>query len=433
MEQLLHYVWRHRLFPLEPMTTTDGQPLEVIDPGLHNTDAGPDFINAKVRIGGTLWAGNVEIHLRSSDWQRHGHHLDAAYDNVILHVAENVDADVLTSNGKLLPQMQLVVPDSVRHNYAQLSHNDSYPRCWRVVPQLSQLTVHSWLSALLWERLSQRAQLCLNRLRETDGDWERTMFITLARAFGFGKNGDAFEFWARHLALHAAAKHRDNLMQLEALFLGSAGLLAPESLPQHLRAEAQGDAYFLQLQHEWTYLAHKFQLQAVMHSSQWRYLRLRPQNFPHLRIVQLAQLYHSRKAGFAALLKADSRASQHACLVTEPSEYWHTHYLFGAVSPAKRKRLSPASLDLLIINAVVPMRFAHGIAHADEDIQEASIAILEELKPERNYIMRQWQQCGIESESAADSQSLLQLKLNYCDRHDCLRCRFAYEYLKLKS
>ncbi len=430
MEKLLHYVWRHRVFPLDTLATTDGQPVEVIDPGLPNHDAGPDFFNAKVRIGGTLWVGNVEIHLLASDWNRHAHQTDEAYNSVILHVVEKADTAITTADGKCPPQLELPIPEQVREGYEQLSQREDYPRCWPIIPKLSTLTTHAWLSALLAERLQERAERCLERLSAVDGDWERTFFITLARNFGFGLNGDAFEAWARHLPLHAAAKHRDNPFQLEALFLGTAGLLEVASIPHSVSEDAENDDYLRRLRAEWLYLKHKFQLEMPMRCHLWRYLRLRPQNFPHLRLIQLAMLYHRQTASLSAVLKAGSREALHAALDTSVSEYWQTHYLFGMPSRRNEKRLSEASRDLLIINTVVPICFAHGQAHNNEAEQERAIALLEQLKAEKNFIIRQWLKCGLEVDSAADSQALIQLKREYCDRNDCLRCRFGYEYLK---
>lgn len=433
MEKLLHYVWRHRMFPLEPLHTTDGEAIEVLDPGLKNTDAGPDFFNAKVRIGGTMWVGNVEIHLRSSDWERHGHHTDAAYNSVILHVAELVDADVVTADGKRPPQLQLAIPDSLRRDYNTLCRTEDYPRCWTIIKGVPRLVTHSWLSALLAERLTERAAMVTERLRLTDGDWERAFFITMARNFGFGINGEAFEYWARHLPLHAAAKHRDDAFQLEALFLGAAGLLRDEAIPPSARKAAANDLYLRRLRTEWAFLAHKFQLPEPMEAKQWRYLRLRPQNFSHLRIVQLAQLYFRRTAGLANILEAKDRKALHVCFNTGVSEYWRSHYLFGLESEAKDKTLSTASRDLIIINTVVPTLFAYGQEHHDEGLQERAVELLESMKAEQNFIMRQWQQCGLAVDNAADSQALIQLKREYCDRLDCLRCRFGYEYLKKDS
>lgn len=432
MEQLLHYVWQYRLLPPGPLETTDGRSVEVLDPGLHNHDSGPDFFNAKVRLGGMLWVGNVELHLRSSDWQRHGHQDDTAYNSVILHVAEHVDADVQTQDGRQLPQMQLSIPDSIRERYGELSATQDYPRCWRIIRDLPRLKVHSWLSALLCERLTERSEACMRRLQLVNGDWERTAFITLARNFGFGVNGDAFEAWARHLPLHAAAKHRDDLFQVEAIFLGSAGLLEADAMPPSAVEAAATDVYLARLRKEWAYLVHKFSLDTPMDHSLWRYLRLRPQNFPHLRIAQLAQLYHRQTASLAALMEATTREKLHEALDTEPSAYWRDHYLFGLPSRPSRKRLTATSRDLIIINTICPLLFARGQALGDEKLMERATALLEELRPEQNFITRQWHQCGIDVSSAADSQALIQLKREYCDRHDCLRCRFGYEYLKAK-
>ncbi len=430
MEALLHYVWKHRFFPSSPLKTTMGDNIEIIDPGLHNYNAGPDFFNAKVRINGTLWVGNVEMHIKASDWLRHGHNRDNAYNNIILHVVEVADTEIMTADGKRPPQLVLHIPDKVQESYNRLSQTEDYPRCWPIIPSLSTMMVHNWMSALLAERLHERAQQCLDRLENAQGDWERTAFITLARNFGFGINGDAFEAWARKFPLHAAAKHRDNLFQLEALFLGSAGLLEHNAIPPSAQEAAERDEYLQQLRKEWVYLAHKFQLPPAMEAHRWRYLRLRPQNFPHLRIVQLANLYYKQTARLSTFLQTTSREGLHQAFETGATNYWQTHYLFGIPNDKNEKRLSPASRDLLIINTVCPLLYAHGMSHNDEHEQERAIELMEQLRPERNFIIRQWQQCGVSVESAADSQALIQLKRMYCDRHDCLRCRFGFEYLK---
>lgn len=430
MEKLMHYVWKQRLLPATPLCTTDGTPVEVIDPGLHNHDAGPDFFNAKVRIGGTLWAGNVEMHLRASDWFRHRHDTDPAYNSVILHVVTDADCEVTTADGKQPLQMVLPIPPAIREDYAQLCRTEEYPRCWPIIPKVPPITVHAWMSALLFERLNERSQRCLDWLDSMRGDWERTAWVALSRNFGFGLNGDAFELWARRLPLSACAKHRNDLFQLEALFLGTAGLLDPASLPPSTREAGAADPYFRKLGAEYAYLAKKFTLDEPMAATRWRYLRLRPQNFPHLRLAQLATLYYRGTAGFATLMHHTTRDQLHAALDTQPSDYWQRHYLFGMESKPSAKRLSEASRDLLIVNTVVPLLFAHGVRTANESAQERAIALLESLKAEQNFIIRQWQQCGLAVANAADSQALIQLKRNYCDRSDCLRCRFGYEYLK---
>ncbi len=420
MEKLLHYAWQHRLFPAAPLVTTDGQPVEVIDPGLHNNDAGPDFFNAKVRIGGTVWVGNVELHLHSGDWQRHGHNADAAYNNVVLHVVADADTEVYTADGRQLPQLVLPVPATLSEGYEELLAEERYPPCYRIVPRLEPLTVSGWLSALTAERLEAKAGRIGVLVNDTVSDWEYVCFATLARNFGFGVNSDAFEEWARHVNLQQIGKHRDSLFQVEAYFMGQAGLLD--------KPPATADDYYTRLREEYLFLAHKFTL-TPLPADRWRFLRLRPQNFPYIRLSQLARLYHEGRAEFARLLEAESPADLRACLATSVTPYWETHYAFGRESRRHVKALQRASLDLLIINTIVPLFFAYGRWKFDENLCERAFALLEQLDAENNFITRSWREAGLRVASAADSQALVHLRRNYCDRKDCLRCRFGYEYL----
>lgn len=403
MERLLHYVWKHKILPLKPLVTEDGQTVEVIDPGLHNHNQGPDFFNAKIRFGGTLWAGNVEIHLRSSDWYRHNHESDPAYNSVILHVVGEIDAEVKTQEGKTLPQVQLNIPESIRQSYEELCKTEDYPRCHRIISSIPSIKTHQWMDALLVERLKERSELLTQRAERTGDDWERATFVTLSRSFGFGLNGDAFERWAMRIPLSAAGKHRDDLFQIEALFLGMAGLIADVQA-----VKSSQDVQLLQ--QEFNFLKHKFSLGDTMKQEDWRFLRTRPKNFPYVRILQIAELYHSGKAQMSRLLEAKSVEELQKCLTV--------------------KGMTAASRRLLIINTVVPLLFAYGRHISDEEICQRSVRLLEELPAEENYILRQWQSCGLEVKTAADSQALIQLKRQYCDRIDCLRCRFGYEYLK---
>ena len=426
MEQLLHYCWKHKMWPINTLTTTDGRIVEVIDPGLHNRNAGPDFFNAKVKIDGTLWVGNIEIHDKASNWYLHGHDRDANYDNVVLHVVGQADRDVQTSKGNFLPQMCLTVPPSVQDNYDELLKTDSYPPCYRIIPNLSRLTVHSWMAALQTERLEHAIQ---ERVRQANGSWEQAYFITLARNYGFGINGEAFEEWARHIPLSAVGKHRDDLFQIEAIFMGQAGLLALETIPERYQKDALNEGYFARLRNEYQYLAHKFSLQP-MDYKRWRFLRLRPQNFPHIRISQLANLYYQHKAGLSELMACQDMASLSERLRTQVTPYWETHYTFGSESIRNAKHLSPFSINLLIINTCIPMLFAYGRHTSREELCDRAFDFLEALKTESNHIIRMWQECGLEVKSAGDSQALIQLKKEYCDKRDCLRCRIGYEYLR---
>ncbi|MBR5204884.1 MAG: DUF2851 family protein [Bacteroidaceae bacterium] len=421
MEQLLHYVWKHKIFPLKELRTTSGQQLEVIDAGLANSNAGPDFFNAKIKLDGVLWVGNIEIHTASSDWMKHNHHTDPAYDNVILHVATHIDAEVKRSNGETIPQLQMECPEQVQKNFDELKATDSYPPCYRIIPTLSPFMIHSWMSALQTERFEQKNAQLIERFRFCNNHWEDTLFITLARNFGFGLNGDAFETWAKNIPLRAIDKHRDNLFQIEASFFGQAGILA----------DADGDEYYLKLKREYEYLAHKFSL-TPMDVTRWRFLRLRPNNFPHVRIAQLASLYHRSYGLLSMLMEKATLKEVRELLRGGTSEYWLNHYTFGGLSPAIPKTLSDNSLNLLVINTVVPFLYAYGMHRGKEELCARATAFLEELKPENNHIIRMWSQCGLKVSHAGDSQALIQLKKEYCDKKKCLYCRIGYEYLKRK-
>ena len=429
MEELLHYTWKHKLFPLKELTTTDGRAVEIIDPGLHNHNSGPDFFNAKVRIGETLWVGNVEIHTKASDWYHHHHDTDPAYNNVVLHVCETTDTEVTNSQGQYIAQMQLSVPNSVSEHYEELLQTDSYPPCYRIIPELSRLTVHAWMASLQTERLEQKTEAIRRRAELCGGSWEDAYFVTLARNYGFGINGDTFEQWAHHVPLSVVGHHRDDLFQIEAIFMGQAGLLEIDTVPAHYQKDALNDGYLARLRNEYQYLAHKFQLRP-MDASLWNFLRLRPQNFPHIRLSQLANLYYERKAGLSQLLECKTTDELRGLLSSHVTPYWETHYTFGSLSSKNAKRLSLGSLNLLIINTAIPVLFAIGRHRQREDLCDRAFDLLEQLKPENNHITRMWQQCGLAVQSAGDSQALIQLKKEYCDRKDCLRCRIGYEYLK---
>jgi len=345
MELLLHYTWQHRLFPSDILRAESGRRIDVIDPGLHNLHDGPDFFNAKIKIGDTLWVGNVEIHDRSSDWYRHGHDSDERYNNTILHVATIIDREVRTQKGDVVEQVQLSVPTDVLRNYTALLNEEHYPPCYRVIPKLPALTQHAWLSALTVERLEAKTERILKYLEQTEGDWERTFFVALARNFGFSTNAEAFEEWALSFPLSAVGKHRDDRFQVEAIFFGQAGFLADEFV-----AAEQRDDYFKKLQKEYRFLAHKFSLKP-MDWHRWRFMRVRPPAFPTVRLSQLAELYWEQRVDFSQLIGTADFDALRALLRVGPTPYWETHFAFGreAAGEAEKKarQLSAQSLDLL--------------------------------------------------------------------------------------
>ena len=431
MEQLLHYCWKHKMWPMEGLLTTDGRVVEVIDPGLHNHNAGPDFFNAKVKIAGTLWVGNVEIHDKASHWYLHGHDKDERYNNVVLHVVGEADRDVETKEGYFIPQLCLTVPPSVQQNYEELLKNDQYPPCYKIIPNLTRLTIHSWMAALQTERLEQKTEAIRKRVELCNGSWEDAYFVTLARNYGFGINGEVFEQWAYNIPLNAVAHHRDDQFQIEAIFMGQAGLLELESIPEYYQKDALNDGYFAKLRNEYQYLAHKFSMKPIDFKL-WRFLRLRPQNFPHIRISQLANLYYQQKAGLSQLIECETLDELKNVLKSQVTPYWETHYTFGSTSSRNEKHLSYGSINLLMINTAIPMLFAYGRHSTREVLCDRAFDFLEQLKAENNHIIRMWQQVGLSVKTAGDSQALIQLKKEYCDKKDCLRCRFGYEYLKRK-
>lgn len=429
MEELLHYVWKHRLFPLRQLFTTDGRSVEIIDVGLLNRDSGPDFFNAKIKLDGELWVGNIEMHLRSKDWYLHHHDTDERYDNVILHVVCEDNGPVQTPNGNILPQLVIGIPEPLMQNYRLLLSEDRYPPCHKIIPTLSTLTLHSWMTALQTERLERKTKDILKRVEQTGGSWEDACFATLARNYGFGVNGEAFEHWASHIDLRHADHHRDDPFQIEALFLGQAGLLDEGALSQSHRKEAVVDEYYQRLRSEYKYLQHKFSL-TPMDGKMWKFLRLRPQNFPYIRLSQLAWMYCNRKASLRQIVQCRDVKELMQCLDTQVTDYWRTHYTFGMQSAESDKHLSKASLQLLVINTAVPLLFAYGRYRDDEEMTDRALLMLEQLKAEDNSIVKMWRECGFDVANACDSQALIQLKKEYCDKKECLRCRIGYHYMK---
>jgi hypothetical protein len=441
MERLLHYVWNYRLFPLQPLQTTQGLSVEILDTGLINRDAGPDFFNAKIKIGGVLWVGNVELHRRASDWFRHGHDQDPAYSSVILHVVEVEDALIPRPDGELIPQMILKVPPYVEENYHLLAHpaDLSRPACADVLPNIPALKKHTWLSSLVYERLEQKVEAIQQRLDAVEQDWERAFFITLARNFGFGVNSDAFEQWARTIPTVILNKHRDDRKQIEALFFGRAGLLTTAA-----GEKAAPDDYARDLLKEYEYLAYKYSLDGSEFGAEgrevsgahavpmYRMLRLRPSNFPHLRLAQLADLYCRKPFLFSELMDAATLEEACSLLECKADGYWRTHLHFGVETKEAPRPMSISSLRLLVINTVVPFLYAYGRYRGNSVMTDRATAFLESLPPEENRIIRSWRSLGLVCEHAADSQALIQLSREYCDKRKCLFCAFGYEFMKRK-
>ncbi|MDR1738241.1 MAG: DUF2851 family protein [Candidatus Symbiothrix sp.] len=422
METLLHYVWKYRLFDSEQALTTDGTSLEIIDPGTSNTDAGPDFFNAKIKLNGKLWAGNVEIHTAANDWYRHRHDRNKAYNSVILHVVEQAEETaVADESGRVIPQWQMPVPQHVRDNYAYLLQRDQPISCLPRAHEISAIYWNDWKNALTVERLERKTQTIVQLLQEHQNDWNEVFYITLARNFGFGINNDAFERLAKSLPLKYIRKHANNQAQVEALFLGQAGLLDETDIE---------DEYYLILQREYQFLSQKYGLQPL-DASIFRSLRIRPGNFPHIKLVQLAGFIGNQQSIFSKILKVSGVHDLQQLFFSNVSAYWETHYHFHKSSVARKKGLSMSAINIILINTVAPILFAYGKCKEQESRLQQALSLLENLPAEQNHIITSFSKYGVKAENAADSQALIQLKTKYCDLKKCIYCRIGHRLLKM--
>lgn len=421
-ESILHFIWQNKLFQSHSLFTTDGESVEIIDPGRLNTDAGPDFFNAKIKLGNTIWAGNVEIHTRSSEWARHGHDDDKAYNSVVLHVVKKADAQVFRADGAPIPQLELVYPAEIEENYGQLMQNSLRIPCENKISAIPGIFIRSWKNALLAERLLQKTENISEILSQNNRHWEEAFYLNLARSFGFGTNGQAFEMLAASLPMQILGKHKNDLSQLEALLFGQAGLLTAK----------EEDAYLLSLRKEYDFLKIKYDLKPI-DGSQWKLLRLRPDNFPHVRIAQFAALIHKSTGLFSKITENPDIQYLQGIFRVEPSEYWKTHYLFAHESHKSLKGIGQKAIEGIIINTVVPFLFNFADTRGNQSMKDKAIEILEKLPAENNVITRMWHETGIDCESAFDSQALIQLKKMYCDKRNCLRCRIGHKVLTIDS
>lgn len=414
-EELLHYVWRYKKFPLGNLQTTDGEPIEIIDFGLPNTNAGADFSNAKIKINNLIWAGDVEIHLKSSDWQQHQHHKNRAYNNVILHVVAECNCRVFDADNREIPQLELKIPNRIIDNL--FSYDVHFIPCEKSLAELkSSVVKDAWLESLLVERFIRKTEDIKAVLAQNGNDWESAFYLFLARNFGFGKNADAFMMLAKSLPLNYLRKHKDNLLQTEALLFGQAGLLPDKS----------SDDYTNLLIQEYAFLRQKFQLTPIP-THLWRMFRLRPMNFPHIRIAQLASLLQRYDCLFSKIIENPIKEALHELFRVEVSDFWNTHYNFSNPSRSRSKHLTNNSLDAIIINSVIPFLFAYGQLQGRDSLCEQALNLLNELPAEKNKIVEKFHQLQFPTHSAADTQALLQLKNCYCDTRKCLQCRFFQE------
>ncbi|MCM1032786.1 MAG: DUF2851 family protein [Odoribacter sp.] len=423
-EMLLQYLWEHRLWKPCGMLTTGGEEVTIIDPGLRNNNSGPDFFNAKIKIGNRIWAGNVEIHVKASDWFRHGHDNDPAYDSVILHAVQVSDTTVTRRDGNIIPQIEIKVSDETISRIASLTDNTSVPcPCAPELAGIPSIYITEWITALGFERLYEKADRVLRYNERLQGDWRATAYVTLARALGFSTNSDPMERLAFATPLPMLLKHRDNNMLIEALLLGQAGFL-----DKHSRTD-ETDSYTDELRRHYDFLSRKFGLRQPA-AIAWKTGRMRPANFPERRIAALATLItHGFEFGnrFASITSPDE-AMELICINLEG--YWVNHYRPGKPSRHAPAAFSDNSASSLIINAVAPLIYAFGLTYGNDTCCSRAISLLEHMKSEKNSIIDAFADIGITCRDAFSSQALIQLRRAYCDCRKCLDCRFGHRLVR---
>ena len=412
-EDFIHFLWKYKKFDVLNVNTTNGDALQILDVGQHNFNSGPDFFNAKIKIGDQLWAGNVEIHLKSSDWYAHHHETDKAYDNVILHVVWDHDADVFRKNQSVIPTLELknFVPEKLLKNYHRLfSAKKQWILCESNFAEVDDFILNHWKERLYIERLERKSQQIDLLLHQTRQHWEEVLFRMLFRNFGLKVNADAFENIAKSIDFSIVRKIQSNPLELEALFLGQAGLLN----------QTFEDGYVNQLKQTYKYLTQKFSLQndtvALL-----QFFRLRPSNFPTIRLVQLAQLYSKHYNLFSKIIANDNLNDFYELFKVGVSEFWKTHYTFQTVSKSSDKTLTKSFIDLLLINTIIPIKYCYSQQMGKLDT-EIIFELASSLKAEDNAIIKKFNTLKPVATSAMDSQAFLQLKSNYCDNKKCLQC-----------
>ena len=414
----MQYVWQHRLWRSEDMVTNDGRRVRVLDPGLLNTDQGPDFFNAKVEIDGHTWIGNVEMHVRATDWKRHNHHTDKAYDSVILHVVEKDDAPVYRSNGERIPQLVLQLSPRFNESLDALLNARTELPCAASLASMPSLLVTEWVQRLAFERLHGKVERIRSLYDLTRGNWEEVCYVTLARALGFGVNSEAMERLARRTPLRLLHKHSDSLLQVEALLFGQAGMLAAPAT----------DAYTQQLAREYAFLRNKFALEP-MEGEAWRVFRMRPPNFPYRRIALLAHYIHGGFNLMHTLLECRDERSLREVFDVELDGYWATHYSLGKASTMTARALGNSSVDIILINTVAPLYYAYGEIAGNALAHSRAIGLLEALRPEHNAVVAAFAAAGLRCDDALTSQALIQLKRDYCEARKCIYCKFGHRLL----
>ena len=419
-EDILQYIWKFQYYNNHQLASTSGDQILVIHPGSHNLNQGPDFTGAKIKINDTLWAGNVELHINSSHWNLHNHSADENYKNIILHIVWNHDAEIKDANGNNLPTLELQsrVSNLLLEKYKQLGENGQFIACEKLPHQLRELSLTSWKQRLVAERLLIKSQNIFQILSETNFHWEETFWWLIAANFGLKVNSEMFKKIAQSLSLSVLAKHKHNLIQIEAMLFGQAGLLKKDF----------EEKYPIMLQKEYRFYQKKYQLQPV--DGELFFLRMRPANFPTIRLAQLAMLIHNSEHLFSKIKETDSVDEVKKMFNVEANDYWHYHYILDEKADQKKKCLGKQMIDNIIINTIIPILFAYGLHHEEEVYKEKAIKWLEEISPEKNSITRGFESLQYSNKNAFDSQAFIQLKNAYCNKKLCLECAIGNSLLR---
>ena len=423
-EDLLHYIWKFRKLRTRGLTTSNKEALTVLDYGTHNHLSGPDFFNARVEIAGQQWAGNVEMHVRASDWYLHNHQQDKKYKNVILHVVWINDIPVFRQDNTAIPTLELrhIISEKLLATYYQLfnDRNKNFINCEKDIGQFDTFVMDNWLERLFFERLEQKSILIRHLLKASENNWEKILFLLLLRNFGLKINGEAFMSIGEAIDFSVIRKTRDVPYQLESLLFGMAGLLESDEIR---------DNYYLKLKAEYTYLKNKFKVDpsTVIHPE---FFKLRPTNFPTIRLSQFAAVY-GKKHLFSQIIEADSRVELLNIFQLTAHKYWNDHFVFGKLSAPMIKRITPDFIDLLLINSIIPLKFSYA-RYLGKDISDVLLRLITELKMERNSIVSNFGTLGIIGSNAMRSQALLQLYNGYCIKNKCLHCAVGAHLLNGK-
>ena len=418
-EDFLHFLWKYKLFQSDSLFTEEGESIQIVNPGRHNTNAGPDFFDARIRIGDTLWAGNIEIHQRASDWNKHGHQNDPVYRNTILHVVSLSDIQVFNDLGSCVPVLVIRWPHWIEDNYEMLIKSQDWIGCASMLYQVDPFRIKFFLNGIVIERLKQKIEAISKVLTETKDDWGETFYCMLARNFGLKENALPFEMVARSLPQSVLARHHDSLFQIEALLFGQAGLLGEELF---------GDEYYLELRKEYRFLAVKYGLKPI-EGHLWKFMRMHPGNFPTIRLAQFAMLIHHSKGLFSAVIEANNLEDLQQLFMVKASDYWDSHYSFNKPSVNRKKVFGDQIFSLIVINVVVPFYFLYGESQNKLFLKDRALVILEQMPAENNSAISRWAGAGIIAANALESQALLHLQRNYCEPRKCLDCTIGHKII----